>query len=583
MDPVEAISLPATPDIECTVSSLKIETNYIDSIDYDHQLSSFCRLCLRELPKHMLSGIDDGSTSDMILEVAGVNVQDREDLPTMICSECKQNLHTAYGIRKSFLEADLLLRRMVLNSSVPLVVSLAELHKNNQIELTEEAHFYDEHTSDNDAYQIQTLAADDESIPEQKRLKRKKRPFHRHNFELNETKLDPNKCYICSSNFDDSESLNAHLPAHVDMIPYNCEECAGYKSTQNVVKSVILLHQHFRMHAGSIECPECPFKTCTAVGLYSHMHRNHSKETDIEYTCEICGSKMLNRRNYMFHVRSHKVLEEGRFTCPFCDKKFATKARLVRHERSHTNEKPFQCNYCEKSFTNKTSLNTHERTHTGEKGYRCDYCGNCYRTNGALKDHLRSSVHADQVASKPRNQKSRLFFVEAVKCDVEGCDFMTDNRAKHYSHKRKHEMKFHCEHCSERFATRQRLQQHMFKHTGVKSFCCELCGKSFRFKNSLNEHRDKHSGVRPYTCEVCGLAFVRERTLKAHRMKHTDGMNFECRFCEKKFKYRADQSKHERYHIGTVMEQELIDYDETLHTMDLIEVDDAFNVKEKGC
>ncbi|XP_058819336.1 zinc finger protein 557-like isoform X2 [Topomyia yanbarensis] len=492
-EPVD-FTLPAIRVVACPLSEGEVTETRLDQ---------FCRLCLRELPDliPLKSRIQDVLITDMFQMLMGFSMtHSRLRFPRKLCNECLLKLDYAYNIRKEFEESDVFLKKLKLTNEGALVDSLHRYQKdislqpspfrvrtvNSSSSVTEIEPEYLVEQSTEELIEEERL--DDISAPEDEQTTsehvkpiEKKRKCRRYNIEMKETKLDPNKCYICSQVFDSHDSLNIHLPVHVDMIPYSCKQCTDETGSRKDVKSLILLHRHFRMHAGSIKCPECPFQTCTAVGLYNHMQRYHGEETDTEYTCEICGSKMTNKRNYDSHMRYHKAIDEGRYTCNYCDKKFATNARMVRHERSHTNEKPFQCKYCEKSFNNETSMNTHERTHTGERGYRCDFCGSCYRTNNALKEHL-GHAHSEITGSNPRRQTSKIFFSEPAKCEVVGCDFSTISRAKYYSHRSKHEMKYHCQTCSERFPSRQRLDQHTYKHTGVKPYCCELCGKGFRFR-----------------------------------------------------------------------------------------------------
>ncbi|XP_058452997.1 zinc finger protein 564-like [Malaya genurostris] len=590
-DVLEEVFLIKEEPINPELAPIKVVTFPLTTSEaIDSHLDRFCRFCLRELPGliPLMSRIQDILITDMIRTLMGLSItQLRLGSLRRICNECLVKLDYAYNIKKEFEDTDMILKSLEQINDVTLADSLQKYQKKICPNVTNcksrtssftdtQSEYFIEHSTEE---LIEEERLDDlpevgqkQTSPEQVKPLEKKRKCRRYNIEMKETKLDPNKCYICCEVFDSQHSLNVHLPVHVDMIPYSCQRCINESGQKKDIKSLILLHRHFRMHAGSIKCPKCPFQTCTAVGLYNHVQRYHGEETNTEYTCEICGSKMVNKRNYESHIRYHKAVDEGRYTCKYCDKKFATNARLVRHERSHTNEKPFRCKYCEKSFNNETSQNAHERTHTGERGYRCDCCGNCYRTSNALKEHL-GSAHAESTGSKPRSQMTKSFFLDPVKCEVEGCDFSTINRAKYYSHKGKHELKYCCQNCSERFPTRQRLQQHMYKHTGIKPYCCELCGKGFRFKNSFNEHLDKHGNVRAYSCEICGMSFVRERTLKEHRLKHKEGMNYECRVCGKKFKYRADQSKHERTHADGGLKEEIVLLNETHEDMDLIEED----------
>ncbi|XP_065083763.1 zinc finger protein ZFP2-like [Ochlerotatus camptorhynchus] len=390
--------------------------------------------------------------------------------------------------------------------------------------------------------------------------------------EIKETKLDPKKCYICKTDFANPNDLEVHLPEHAHMVPYDCEECKATRTEAKTIFTVIMLHRHFRMHAGSIKCPECAFRTYTSHGLYGHIKRYHMENTNTVYTCEVCGANVKNIKAFEVHSRMHKAIEEGRYTCSFCAKKFATKTRLERHERIHTNERPYQCRYCSKAFTNETSFQAHERSHTGERGYRCEECGKGFRTRTSLSMHLGMIHKIGGVSSNPfkgvrsgsDNKEKYVLYENPVKCSYEGCDFETNVRSKYYSHKAKHDLRFNCSHCEQRFPTKQRLDLHSYVHTELKSFCCDVCGKSFRYRASFVEHMAGHSNIRPYACTVCGMSFVRDRNLKEHMLKHSDELTYACRHCGKKFRYRADLSKHERTHVAgelVTKEEVVVDFE----------------------
>ncbi|XP_055637994.1 zinc finger protein 540-like isoform X2 [Toxorhynchites rutilus septentrionalis] len=378
----------------------------------------------------------------------------------------------------------------------------------------------------------------------------KRQPRRFYNMEMKETKPDPNKCYICDIVFDDTDALDLHLPDHVDMIPYNCDRCVDKSGKVKKFTSLILLHRHFRMHAGSISCPiaSCPIQTFTRVALYGHMSNYHRSDSTTKYTCEICGHQMVSRKRFHKHMRSHEAISDGRYPCNHCDKKFATKTRLTRHERSHTQERPYKCRYCEKTFSNETNLHVHERIHTGENRFHCDICGKGYRTRYCLSDHIGTAHDGLKNPDKPVSNMHPKYFVEPIKCQTEGCDFVATNKGQYYNHRAKHTLKFHCARCPERFPSRQRLEMHEFVHDGIKRYCCDQCGKNFRFTKTFNEHMNAHKNIRQYACDVCGKAFVRERSMKEHRLKHSDQLNYKCRICNKKFRYRTDKSKHERTH-----------------------------------
>ncbi|XP_065083758.1 zinc finger protein 26-like [Ochlerotatus camptorhynchus] len=293
--------------------------------------------------------------------------------------------------------------------------------------------------------------------------------------KIKETKLDPNKCYICMTVFANLNDVEVHLPKHAHMVPYDCEECKATRTEAKTIFTVIMLHRHFRMHAGSIKCPECAFRTCTGNGLYKHIKRSHMENTNTVYTSEVCGAKVKNIRVFENHLRMHKAIEEGRYTCEFCAKKFATKTRLKRHERIHTNERPYQCHYCSKSFINETTFHAHERSHTGE--FHCSDCDQRFPTRQRLDLH--SYVHTD---SKP------------YCCDV----------------------------CGKNFRSKKNFAEHMAAHSNIRPYSCTVCGMSFVREWNMKQHMLKHSDALTYVCH-CGKKFRYRASLSKHEKIHMTG------------------------------------------------------------
>ncbi|XP_029726806.1 zinc finger protein 184 [Aedes albopictus] len=511
-------------------------------------LDQYCRLCLRTTPDFLVSLVSyiGGLPIPYVFRsVTGLELVLKDAFPSKVCQGCLDSLENAYNARERFVASYALLESFSSSKDRSLIDQLNEYQGGTNLGVNEEPlNSSLEPTptvsEPKTIKQEPELDLEPEEPPDQESKKTiKKRVNNRYKSKIKKAMLDPNKCYICGHIHENVESLEAHLPEHVGMIPYQCEECKEAGLPAKII-SVILLHKHFRMHASAIKCPKCPIRVSTMAALYGHMQIYHGENSDTEYTCQICDMKLVSKFAWKRHVRFHKAREDGRYTCTICQKKFATKPHLTRHERSHTNERPFKCHFCPNSYKTQNVRNRHERTHTGEKGFHCEICGKRYRLRSVLNTHLESAHGAPKEPEGP---------LPVINCDFEGCNYSTTKKGAMYNHKTIHEPKFQCQFCPKRYPTGQKLEMHQFVHTGEKKFRCHLCPKSFRSKFTLDQHVAAHTATEQIPCEICGKTFVRERSLKQHLVRHANStLNFECETCGKKFRYRGELVRHEKTH-----------------------------------
>lgn len=529
---------------------LQSEDDYGPAAEEDIRvLDQFCRLCLRTGTDFvsLISYVQGFPISHVFHSITGFELVLEDTLPSKVCQTCFNMLEKGFNIRQSFIESYRLLESFNSSQERSLIDRLSEFQndtdKHPKITNPETVPCV---SIPINIKQEPELDLEPEELPEPEPSKStltnkvvKKRVNNRYNCKIKRAKLDPNKCYICEQMHENPENLNTHLSTHAEMIPYQCEEC---KESDRPVKltSLIMLHKHFRMHASAIKCAKCPIRTNTMAAMYGHMQIYHGENSDTEYTCQLCGEKLISKIALGRHMRFHKARDEGRYTCSFCQTRFATKPHLTRHERIHTNERPFQCHYCPKSYKTQSVRNLHERKHTGEKGFHCEICGKRFRLRSILNSHI-AAVHGER--KEPEGPQPLL------ECDFEGCSYSTTKKGAFYNHKAIHEPKFQCSLCPKKFPTGQRLEIHQFVHTGVKKFQCHLCSKQFLSKLNLDAHVETHTNTTPFTCELCGKEFLRQRSYKQHLVRHTNlTMNFECGYCGKKFRYRGELVRHEKTH-----------------------------------
>ena len=77
-----------------------------------------------------------------------------------------------------------------------------------------------------------------------------------------------------------------------------------------------------------------------------------------------------------------------------------------------------------------------------------------------------------------------------------------------------------------------------FERTIDGKFQCPYCVKSYNFKHTLKDHINKHMGKRPHVCKHCGDTFTHLASLCAHiKRRHAEHMpdDYKCEICHDKF------------------------------------------------
>ena len=179
---------------------------------------------------------------------------------------------------------------------------------------------------------------------------------------LNKFSFDINRCYLCSSEFGNKESLKDHISSH------------------DVKKF--------------LPCPWCGIEFRSKSKLLKHTELYHQKS---DSTTGIGDSSLSTSIS-----SSLKKIKEH--VCDQCNKSYKTSGALIVHKRSHSGERPYICDICAISFSRSSSLVRHKRSHTGEKPHVCQICKKAYARRHQLSKHESiahdSKGHTNNVASQ---------------------------------------------------------------------------------------------------------------------------------------------------------------------------------------
>uniref|UniRef100_A0A1Q3F7N5 C2h2-type zn-finger protein n=1 Tax=Culex tarsalis TaxID=7177 RepID=A0A1Q3F7N5_CULTA len=566
--------------------------------DLSFQVNQYCRFCLCKPDKlvPLKCRVKTTPVPEMFTYLTGIEIDFEDPYPKKVCTVCIGKLNSAYAIRKEFLA-----NYATLQSLQSDVVEIKEEYlEEEHLEMLKECQG-DELAEGSTKYQValsnvQTVVAEPIKLeialePEEdssseyedvddaveypsssdegqdgeaefkprKKYKMRRDPSvplvrkRKHNFEGEPSKMDPNKCYICQLQFENPRELNVHLPIHSDMLPYSCEACAEGRAKTDPIITVLMLHRHIRMHAGTIGCPYCPYRVFTVNTLKGHIEREHSERAMGTFNCEKCGYILNSKRLFTDHMKRHEAVEQGKYTCQICNCKFGNGPRLKRHMLTHE-EKKYQCQYCAKYLRSNTLLLTHEREHADNGGaqYACEFCKLLFVSHVERAYHLttkhpeyeRKNTQMSRTVWNPSvNGGMRRKIPKDLKCQVEGCDHQAKSLPGYYNHRYKHSSKYECPYCSKRCTNKAEYNVHVNTHTGDKPFECDICDKKFNQKPNLVNHRRLHTGERPYLCTDCGQTFESNKKLANHILQHSAPQH-KCIPCNKEFRYKGDYTKH---------------------------------------
>ncbi|XP_072946680.1 uncharacterized protein [Epargyreus clarus] len=185
-----------------------------------------------------------------------------------------------------------------------------------------------------------------------------------------------------------------------------------------------------------------------------------------------------------------------------------------RQESSNYRNSMFKCTVCYKGFLDQDAFNSHMTRHTNQCGeHECEICKTHFKHPHALRKHI--TAHHTQRFS----------------CNQ--CPYVTTHRQTARLHERWHKgTKYRCPHCQDEFLKFTTYMGHIrIKHPS--DFVCELCGYSFVSEKGIELHKKlKHRLENTQVpddgplCELCNVRFVSEEAYRRHlsvSAKHNAG------------------------------------------------------------
>jgi transcription elongation factor Elf1 len=144
-------------------------------------------------------------------------------------------------------------------------------------------------------------------------------------------------CDLCDFKSCTKNGMAIHMKnAHGHKLGFECPKC------DQKFHSRVNLKYHEKSKQEVQKCEDCGFKSCTYLGLLSHLRKTHGK-SNVKYdhkinfgkprifNCIKCDQKFYSRANLEFH---EKKIRDEVLSCSKCDFKSCTKIGLLIHLRN---------------------------------------------------------------------------------------------------------------------------------------------------------------------------------------------------------------------------------------------------------
>lgn len=350
-------------------------------------LLNCCRACASETHSqvNLFQANENGIIlSDMISQCVPIDVERKDDRPSIICNKCISNLKIAYEFQKDVKASEEIFQAMS--------ESLPKEEKFEPQQFVETVFEDDEKMFDFGSFQneVKTLKTEDVT----------------HDVDA---PIDDDNNF---ENFDDSDSDPEYLPPETKITnPKTLVDTSDTKYDKFNLKSAFVKLDKLRLDKEALKNGQVKFKRKYVKKKdkppeyerpkppKSIFHKPRYIPTNVTYECYKCRETVKDHNKMFQHMKDHSraaphkclvcemyfstvrykrhLCQGNSVQCEYCSETFDTTTGILKHLEGHKKERCMakeKCTDCEKIFTMNTLMQWHQRHHHKTKLYNCNIC-----------------------------------------------------------------------------------------------------------------------------------------------------------------------------------------------------------------
>lgn len=246
-----------------------------------------------------------------------------------------------------------------------------------------------------------------------------------------------------------------------------------------------------------------------------------------EYECYICALTYIDKQEYLEHCKTHD------FYCNICCKVFIDENELREHRNEHKESPDDQddlfCGPCNKRLRSSAQVEQHTKMHESMsliinyiEFFPCHDCTLIFVNNERLQEHFA----ADHKAEAQKAKKAKLKKIDETCTDYQ---FLEEEKEEEYQ-----DGAYSCGHCAATYSSATGLKYHVILHSN--KFSCPIfeCGCEYDQLSRLSIHvLNKHINMSNLQCLHCNDSFSSYDELQSHLRNDCKEKKFNCPECGK--------------------------------------------------